>query len=264
MVTTDVSALCSYILWIRVRQVYCPPLVRTSLESIQRLMETRWKFNSCKELEFSHLPLSWFLFPKRNYFWRRYQLGLHFTYSDKKSLAHEMRRRGNERYVDTLQSMKLEVFYSVYNFSHIYTRSRHLNTQQTSALRWWEGFQSTTHPCAKLFLSSLYVNLLTEHRGQALSVALCIREVPGSNPGAAGLIWRGFFQHILICWVSIHPSVRTTLLPHPSLPYASRIVGEKVLESLSSPLSLAGNEKLHVSLLKDGFWFGCSYYARAS
>jgi hypothetical protein len=31
----------------------------------------------------------------------------------------------------------------------------------------------------------LWIRSLTEHRGQAPSAALCTREVPGSNPGAA-------------------------------------------------------------------------------
>jgi hypothetical protein len=92
---------------------------------------------------------------------------------------------------------------------------------------------------------------LREYCGQAPSAPLCIREVPGSNPGAA---WPGvgFFQrfpHTITswyvsyhrwgeCWVSINFLVPTTI--PPSSPVN---VAKKAVESLSIPPLFGGEMK---------------------
>jgi hypothetical protein len=79
------------------------------------------------------------------------------------------------------------------------------------------------HCHCRLLQSPQLIHSPTEHCGQAPSAPLCIRKVPGSNPGAA---WAdvGFFQkfpHTITSWYA--GSVPTTFLPRPSSPYPSRI-----------------------------------------
>jgi hypothetical protein len=97
----------------------------------------------------------------------------------------------------------------------------------------------------------------TEHCGQALRAPLCIREVPGSNPGAA-LSVVGFFRSFPYTShrgmsIGLISQIRRMLgqylplstyhLPSAPIPKFPVNVTEKALESLSSPPPFGGNEK---------------------
>jgi hypothetical protein len=94
----------------------------------------------------------------------------------------------------------------------------------------------------------------TEHCGQALRAPLCIREVPGSNPGAA-LSVVGFFRSFPYTShrgmsIGLISQIRRMLgqylplstyhLPSAPIPKFPVNVTEKALESLSSPPPFGG------------------------
>jgi hypothetical protein len=105
----------------------------------------------------------------------------------------------------------------------------------------------------------LWFQNTTEYCGQAPSAPLYIREVPGSNPGAAWSVV-GFFRSFPTTShrgmsIGLISQIRrmlgqylplNTFLPHPSSPHPSRncLSMQKALESLSSPLPFGGEWKM--------------------
>jgi hypothetical protein len=96
---------------------------------------------------------------------------------------------------------------------------------------------------------ALVANYQTEYCGQAPNAPLYIREVPGSNPGAAAWPSMGFFQrfpHTITSWyVSYHMTDKANLsiLPTSCHPESSRQCGWKDSGKPQQPAPPSGGIK---------------------